>query len=525
MSSSGNDDSDSNEEEVTISEYALNLMELAKYTIDCLERRIRSAGDNEALVASALLEERSSYGEDLASLGGCVTTLRNRAYHQAAETWQELLHFLDNHDTWPAERFWDHFNNKLVELGETSVEFRKACFHNTTAIEGDDYSIFHLVCKLDPPLKILQTLIDVIPQGDKGFCSSQYNHLSRPSGNWEFPLCTVVRHGCSFELVKFLVEADEKKETLKPFSSDRGEDTLLHVLVSNRENHKPEVFSAILHYLVLHLDDRNLQLIHEGSEEKTPVAIFFTSLLDEGRTHEEILLNDDLVFLLRATCYHQNCEFGNKQKMSKDFDGRHSDIDLISVPYAFFVCSPCFIEETTTTMMEHLRSTDKSFLVDKDMHGIYPIHGVLEDRHSYCVRTRWCYEGFDDYIVTTILRLAPECAGQRNKKGLYPLHIVADCERQSFLSDERRLHLVQTVFKANPDVAGIMDNEINLPSFTLPERYEKSSIYSLEERRSGLSSTYFLLRQRPEMIAETISMIQKESKEVAEPSSKRIKQG
>jgi len=320
-----------------------------------------------------------------------------------------------------------------------------------------------------------------------------------------------------------LVEADEKKETLKPSLSDRGQDTLLHVLVSNWENHKPEVFSAILHYLVLNLDDRNLQLICEGSEGKTPVAIFLNSLLDEGRTHDEILLNDDFVFLLRATCYHQNCKFGSKQKMSKDFDGRHSDIDLISVPYAFFVCSSCFHEDTTTSMMEHLSSTDKSFLIEKDMHGIYPIHGVLG--YSYCVLTKWSYEGFDDYIVTTILRLAPECARQRNKKGVYPLHIVADCERLSLLSDERRLHLVQTVFKANPDVASIMDNEINLPSFTLPERYEKTTIYSLDERHSGLSSTYFLLRQRPEMIAETISMIQKESKEVAEPSSKRIKQG
>ena len=372
----------------------------------------------------------------------------------------------------------------------------------------------------------------MIPQNKGGICSSQYNHLSRPSGNWEFPLCTVVKQGCSFELVKFLVEANQKKETLKPFPSDRGQDTLLHVLVSNRENHEPEVFSAILHYLVLNLDDRNLQLIREGSTEKTPVAIFFNSLKDEGRTHAEILLNDDFVFLLRATCYHQNCNFNKKQKMSKDFDGRHSDIDLISVPYAFFVCSPCFIEETTTSMVEHLCSTDKSFLINKDMHGIYPIHGVLEDRYSYCVRTRWCYEGFDDYIVTTILRLAPECARQRSKKGLYPLHIVADRERQSLLSDERRLHLVQTVFKANPDVASIMDNQFNLPSFTLPERYEMSKIYcsyfderELEDRRSGLSSTYFLLRQRPEMIAETISMIQKESKEVAEPSSKRIKQG
>ena len=148
MSSSGNDDSDRDEEEVTISEHAMDLMELAKYTIDCLERRIRSAGDNDALVASAVLEERSSYCEDLAFLGACVTTLKNRAYHQAVETWQELLHFLDNHDTWPVELFWDNFDNKLVELGETSVEFRKACFHNTIEEDGDNYFIFHLVSKL-----------------------------------------------------------------------------------------------------------------------------------------------------------------------------------------------------------------------------------------------------------------------------------------------------------------------------------------------------------------------------------------
>jgi hypothetical protein len=144
---------------------------------------------------------------------------------------------------------------------------------------------------------------------------------------------------------------------------------------------------------------------------------------------------------------------------------------------------------------------------------------------------------FDDFeidILSKILRLAPECARHTNKSGLFPLHIVADRQRRSYESDERRLELVRVIWKADPDVVSVMDRELNLPPFALPERYVQGSSWNVEEdyddyrcesrKYSGLSSTYFLLRQRPEMIAETISMIQKDSKEEIEPNAKRIKQ-
>lgn len=552
---SGASDHDDEEGEVSsIAEHALGMMEIAKECIDRLQQRIRSAGDNATLVASTLLEdqgegsnmsfltlfEERGEGSNITFIETSLQYLMNRANAHAEDSWKKLLHFLDNHDTWPREEFWDNFNERVLELGNTSVQYREACFYRTE----DGYNIFHLVCKHDPPLKIIQTLIDVVPQNNEGCYPNHYNHLSRSRGiprsigTRVYPLWTAIRHGASFDLVKVLVEADktEEKETLKPYRSlEWREDALMHLLVMNRANYTPEVFSAMLFYLVPNLSEDNLQLIHVGSTDQTPVALLFNSLKDEGRTIEEILQNDDFVFLLRATCYHQHCLRlrWTEQKTSKDFEGRRSDIDLISVPHAFFVCSACFKEKYTTTVLQHLASQDKSFLIDKDMHGVHPIHGVL-DRRDYCFHTS-CFQDFQAYILKMMLTLAPECARQRNKEGLYPLHRVADRNRYSFYRDsgERRLQLVQTVFEADPDVASIMDNEINLPPFTLPERYEESQVYEREQNAQypGLSSTYFLLRQRPEMIAETISMIQRGLKEAeaeaeaAEPSAKRLKQG
>ena len=78
-----------------------------------------------------------------------------------------------------------------------------------------------------------------------------------------------------------------------------------------------------------------------------------------------------------------------------------------------------------------------------------------------------------------------------------------------------------------------MDNltKIQIPPFALPQ---KGNYYFYHDTResegeqgiySGLSSTYFLFRQRPDMIAATISpMIQRETDEATEPSAKRLKQ-
>lgn len=71
---------------------------------------------------------------------------------------------------------------------------------------------------------------------------------------------------------------------------------------------------------------------------------------------------------------------------------------------------------------------------------------------------------------------------------------------------------VGLVFEADPDVASITDNKTNLPPFTLPERYYEGEDIDEREQYPGVSSAYFLLRQRPDMIADTITMIQRELK-------------
>ena len=62
--------------------------------------------------------------------------------------------------------FWSHFEKKLRAVGEASVKFREQCCF-FRSFEDDGCTIFHVVCKLNPPVKVIQTLIDVIPL-DKG---------------------------------------------------------------------------------------------------------------------------------------------------------------------------------------------------------------------------------------------------------------------------------------------------------------------------------------------------------------------
>ena len=130
--------------------------------------------------------------------------------------------------------------------------------------------------------------------------------------------------------------------------------------------------------------------------------------------------------------------------MSGDFDGRKRDIDDISVPYAFLICSSCFKGETSTAVLEHYSTMDKSFLFEQDRFGLYPIHGLLTiHRYRVDVGDYASRKYFHDYLIRTILRLAPECARLKHK-GLLPLHIVADPQKRTY-EDEDRLSIVQAV--------------------------------------------------------------------------------
>eukprot|EP00986_Skeletonema_menzelii_P000861 scaffold243_cov140-Skeletonema_menzelii.AAC.3 len=107
----------------------------------------------------------------------------------------------------------------------------------------------------------------------------------------------------------------------------------------------------------------------------------------------------------------------------------------------------------------------------------------------------------------------------RDKNGLYPLHRVADRNRYTMYekSDEHRLELEQSIFEADPDVASIMDKELNLPPFALPERYEKSMVH--------ISKCFKSTDEREENALSSIVKHRGPPKEVAEPSAsaKRLK--
>jgi hypothetical protein len=346
----------------------LTLCQIAGFAKDAAEKlEQRMSSSNEAHAASACLEERSGHYDDLAFLKKCVSMLENRACNQAAKSWEELADFLDNHATWPRQMFWSHFQKKLKAIGEASVKFREKCFFRS--LEDGHYTIFHLVCKLDPPLRVVQTLIDIIPQNSGG-STFQYNNLSHSYEDCTYPLHMVMKHGGSCELVAFLVEADKKKETLETCKSyDRESDTLLHILISNKENHKPQVFSAILRYLIPNFKAGYSSELHRVNESNmTPVALLFASLKNEGLTLTEIFDHADFKFLLQATCYHQYCKNEKNQKIITDFDGRCRDTEKISIAYAFLVCSCCFDKKILNEVLEHLFSQDKSFLLEKDMH-------------------------------------------------------------------------------------------------------------------------------------------------------------
>ena len=132
---------------------------------------------------------------------------------------------------------------------------------------------------------------------------------------------------------------------------------------------------------------------------------------------------------------------------------------------------------------------------------------------------------FELFIVETILRIAPQCAKQKNETGLLPLQIVADTERRPYIRDKDRIALVGTIWKAYPDALSIIDNVSGLPPFTLPAVREDSPYTQRVNAHAGLSSSYFLLRQQPEILSEVIGSCQKfvteQDGEIDEPTATR----
>ena len=103
-------------------------------------------------------------------------------------------------------------------------------------------------------------------------------------------------------------------------------------------------------------------------------------------------------------------------------------------------------------------------------------------------------------MIETILNIAPQCAEQKDHDGCLPLHLAADSVRVPIQDKQWRLSLVQTIWEAYPDAANDIDEETKLPAFALPSRLEDDRNIP-EYFDDGTSSTFFLLRQRPEMLA------------------------
>ena len=509
--------------------HALRVIDYVEGVLESFKSKIIAHGEDDLLTSSFVLE-KEGYGEKLKT---AIEWMNNYAHNKAARMFDELLSFLDYKDTWPKAMFWSHFNNKLVTLGKTSVEFRTDCLFRS--IEANDCTLFHEVCKLQPPAKVVKKMIEIIPKRDKNeslsdYISSQYNHLSRAydGGSCKHPIHMVMEHGGSIELVRLLVSADEEGDTL---SSNRGEDdSVYHVLVANKANHKPKTFSEILRYLVQAYKRRHYSaLLNENkTDSMTPVALLWKSLKESGLSEEQILEDNDFTFLLKATCYsYWQHHWGCKPKIIGG-DNKFKEIDEISLGVAFLICSPCFEREVITRILELLVSTDKSFLFEHDAYDEnveYPIFHILSRGHYLIDSVSSITRGYDrKFIVESILRLVPQCAQQVNSKGLLPLHVAADSQEQIMTADER-LSLVRAIWQVYPEAVNTMHKEYQLPPFALPV-IPNYSYPSLEDSRlySGLSTTFLMLRQQPEMLSVAISQCTNAKEEVKRPT-KRLRSG
>eukprot|EP00571_Detonula_confervacea_P013011 CAMPEP_0172307746 /NCGR_PEP_ID=MMETSP1058-20130122/8531_1 /TAXON_ID=83371 /ORGANISM="Detonula confervacea, Strain CCMP 353" /LENGTH=526 /DNA_ID=CAMNT_0013019995 /DNA_START=27 /DNA_END=1607 /DNA_ORIENTATION=+ len=516
-------DDEGEERQVTVS--VLDAIEIAQDLLSKLKSDVIAAGDDKVVVAGLI---ETGGGET----GNAMNWLRNRSQETAEEISDELFAFLENYSTWPRAMFWSHFHLKLKRLEKTNERFRLGCLCQPTdmRIGGTDSKLIHEVCKLNPPANVVKAILDITPVREGVTFRYRFNALACDRLN-ENPLHKVVRGGGSIELVKLLVNADVKRKTLKRYDKDAAS-SVFHVLAANKAKHQPRVFSQILRHLVLTVNNNRSPLLYETkADKKTPVARLWQSLRKEGLSHADILQDDDFIFLLKATLYHfvsmikGILKHTPEEKISDDYHTKLAEIEKIPLFRAFLVCSSCFSREVIATVLKILFSTDGTFLLTKDKNGKYPIHCIVEEIHWYfidTVKNNQYGSGFKQFIIEQILSIAPQCAQQTDEKGLLPLHIAADALRLEHSHKKERLSLVRTIWQAYPDAASHIDKETRLPVFALPVRDKDDGTrpgYLIDD---GISSAFFLLRQRPEIIAIACSGTDKNAtSEATEPPLKR----
>lgn len=202
----------------------------------------------------------------------------------------------------------------------------------------------------------------------------------------------------------------------------------------------------------------------------------------------------------------------NKKQRSTEIGIISVEIEAISLSQAFTICSPCFGERVAKGTLKKLLSSENKFLFEKDSNGQYPIHRMIMSC-SYCVDTvstvHWRVN-FHNFIIKTILKHAPQCARQFNDDGLLPLHIAADSQQVKDLTDKDRLNLVRIIWNTYPEAAEVIEKTTALPPFALAvrskdkEAEEEEEELRIETEHQSLSTSFFLLKQFPEVLSEYI---------------------
>jgi len=521
MSSSEEDEDDiypnpidvEEEEEMTL----LERIEQAELLLQQLKINITAAGDNKAAAVSTLF----TTGEQLKDK--VVELIDEIAPQEANDVFNELAFILNVEDDIDREDrtvFWITFHDKLKSLGSTTIEFRKSCFHTRLDLSSNGDNIFHLICKLDPPVEVVKTLIDIIPLEES---LGEFNNLACTLGNKGYPLHVVLKHGGSLDLVKLLIEIDSDNNALH-----MKDNSVIFTLVQN-QNRAQQAFSDILRYLVLTISDFDKSvLIKLGNNTNySPLSLFWVVLQLEIAHHgrqEHPLDNDDFVFLLKATCYHYlQLQEGVNDEGDRGYNQRARDIGSISLSKAFTIFLPGLIYYMDPTdgqtyskgKIEELLSADSKFLEEKNSDEDYPIHRMIMN-HSYFFmapvkaedRERFCHN-----LIEIILRAVPECARQLDKDGRLPLQIASDPTTLHVLKRNSRYELVRNIWKAYPEAASVIDNLTGLPSFALAARDSnegkeldfKEMCDRVTENREideSITSSFFLLRQYPEILSE-----------------------
>jgi len=475
-------------------------IEMAQRQLETLKEKVAAAGDDKITIASVIDTQAENTID-------CINWLMYQSRQMAQQTSSDLFSFLDNYTTWPKSMFWSHLHKKLKCLENTSEDFRKGCLskqmgEGNAALYGSQSKLIHEICKLNPPVHVVKTLLDITPDNDGYNESSRYDYLACDR-SYENPLHKVVRAGGSIELVKLLVNADVDKKSLKR-SKEGARSSVYHVLTAkaSKAKYQPNGYSQVLKYLVLVDNTNDSPLLYDTKpDNKSPIARLYHSLKSEGLSDFDVLRNEDFVFLIKATCH--SFLLRKKEVNIPAVDCKLSEINRIPLLQACLVCSTCFNKEVVRKIMECFFSNGGLYWNTKNEY-FCPVHKlVLANDWGFFINTitnpHYNYS-YKQFMIETILNIAPQCAEQKDHEERLPLHHAADSVRVPIQDKQERLSLVQTIWEAYPDAANDIDKETKLPAFALPSRLEADGNVP-KYYDDGTSSTFFLLRQRPEMLA------------------------